>query len=105
YWDFQAPNIPDEARDTSAGSMAASALFELAGYLDSPADRERCLVAARRILDSLTRNYLTRDLPGRNDGVLTGGTYFFARGGSVDQANIWGDYYYLEAVLRLLGLD
>jgi len=105
YWDFQAPNIPDEARDSSAGSMAASALIELAGYLENPRERERCLQAARNILDSLTRNYLTRDLPGRQDGVLTGGTYFFAKGSSVDQANIWGDYYYLEAILRLLEIE
>ena len=104
YWDFQAPNIPDEARDSSAGSMAASALIELAGYMENPRDRERYLQAARNILASLTRNYLTQNLPGRNDGVLTGGTYFFAVGGSVDQANIWGDYYYLEAILRLLGI-
>lgn len=105
YWDFQAPNIPDEARDSSAGSMAASGLIELARYVAEPSDRERYLQAARNILASLTRNYLTRDLPGHNDGVLTGGTYFFAMGGSVDQANIWGDYYYLEAVLRLLEIE
>ena len=105
YWDFQAPNIPDEARDSSAGSMAASALIELAGYMEDPRDRERYLQAARNILASLTRNYLTQNLPGRNDGILTGGTYFFAVGGSVDQANIWGDYYYLEAVLRLLKIE
>ncbi|MFC1614308.1 glycoside hydrolase family 88 protein [Gemmatimonadota bacterium] len=105
YWDFQAPDIPNDARDTSAGSMAASGLIELAGYVADPADRARYLQAARNILASLTRNYLTRDLPGHNDGVLTGGTYFFAIGRSVDQANIWGDYYYLEAILRLLALE
>ncbi|MEA2063144.1 MAG: glycoside hydrolase family 88 protein [Gemmatimonadota bacterium] len=105
YWDFQAPGIPDDARDSSAGSMAASGLIELAGYVDSPALRERYMKATRDILSSLTRNYLTRDLAGRNDGVLTGSTYFYAKGNSVDQANIWGDYYYLETILRLLGKE
>jgi len=45
-------------------------------------------------------NYLTRDLPGRNYGVLTGGTYFYEIGRGVNQANIWGDFYYLEALMR-----
>jgi unsaturated chondroitin disaccharide hydrolase len=105
YWDFEAPNIPNEPRDTSAGSMAASGLIELAGHLKGTAVGERYLDEAREMLASLAENYLTRDLPGRNDGVLTGGTYFFEIGRGVDQANIWGDYYFLEALLRLEVVD
>lgn len=101
YWDFQAPGIPDDARDTSAASMAASGLIELAGLVKDPQRAARYRQAAEATLASLTRNYLTRDLPGRNDGVLTGGTYFYANSGSIDQANIWGDFYFLEALLRL----
>lgn len=32
YWDYNAPNIPDEPRDASAAAITASALIELAGY-------------------------------------------------------------------------
>src|SRR5215203_1891363 len=32
YWDFNAPNIPNEPRDASAGALIASALYELSGY-------------------------------------------------------------------------
>lgn len=101
YWDFQAPKIPDDARDSSAGSMAAAGLIELARLVRDPIARERYHRAAEEILASLTMNYLTRDSA---DGVLTGGTYFYELGRSVDQANIWGDFYYLEALLRLDGL-
>lgn len=101
YWDFQAPKIPDDARDSSAGSMAASGLLELAAMADNPKDRQKYHEAAEKILASLTINYLTKNLPGRNDGVLTGGTYFYEKNSSVNQANIWGDFYYLEALLRL----
>jgi len=100
YWDFSAPGIPDDARDSSAGSMAASALLELATLVDDPAKADYYKKSAEKILASLTVNYLTRDLPGRNHGVLTGGTYFYEIGSSVDQANIWGDFYYLEALMR-----
>ena len=81
--------------------MAASGLIELAGLVKDPQRAARYRQAAEATLASLTRNYLTRGLPGRNDGVLTGGTYFYANSGSIDQANIWGDFYFLEALLRL----
>ncbi|MFH1070917.1 MAG: glucuronyl hydrolase [Candidatus Glassbacteria bacterium] len=100
YWDFSAPGIPDDARDSSAGSMAASGLIELSRLLDDPAQAQKYRKAAGEILASLTLNYLTRGQPGRPQGVLTGGTYFYQAGRGVNQANIWGDFYYLEALSR-----
>lgn len=100
YWDFSAPGIPDDARDTSAASMAASALIELSTLVEEPGKADYYKKSAEKILSSLYVNYLTRDLPGRNYGVLTGGTYFYEIGRGVDQANIWGDFYYLEALMR-----
>ncbi len=41
---------------------------------------------------SLTVNFLTRDLPGRNYGVLTGGTYFYEIGRSVYKAKHPGGF-------------
>ena len=100
YWDFSAPGIPDDARDTSAASMAASALIELSTLVEEPGKADYYKKSAEKILSSLTVNYLTRDLPGSNYGVLTGGTYFYEIGRGVNQANIWGDFYYLEALMR-----
>ena len=80
--------------------MAASALLELAIHVEDPEKATHYRTTADKILASLTQKYLTRDLKGRNDGVLTGGTYFYKIGRSVDQASIWGDFYYLEALLR-----
>jgi unsaturated chondroitin disaccharide hydrolase len=100
YWDFSAPNIPDEPRDTSSASMAASGLLELSLLVEDPERAIHYQRTAGQILASLTENYLTEDLPGHNDGVLTGSTYFYEVGRSVNQACIWGDFYYLEALLR-----
>ena len=100
YWDFSAPDIPDAPRDTSAASMAASALLELARHVPDPETAQYYRTSAGKILFSLTKHYLTRNLEGRNDGVLTGGTYFYGIGRSVNEATIWGDFYYLEALLR-----
>lgn len=101
YWDFQAPGIPDDPRDSSAASMAASGLIELARQVSDPAKARKYRECAENTLASLTRKYLTRDIPGGAQGVLTGGTYFFEIGRGVNEASIWGDFYYLEAILRL----
>lgn len=102
YWDFDLPLGKNHPRDSSAGSMAASGMLELASLLDNPAEAARYRTAAEKILASLTLNYLTKGLPGAPQGVLTGSTYFFDISRSVDQANIWGDFYYMEALLRWL---
>ena len=73
--------------------------------VDDPTAAAHYRRAAEKILASLTANYLTRGLDGRPYGVLTGGTYFFATGRGINQANIWGDFYYLEALLRWLDPD
>jgi len=80
--------------------MAASALIELSTLVEEPGKADYYKKSAEKILASLYVNYLTRDLPGRNYGVLTGGTYFYEIGRGVNQANIWGDFYYLEALMR-----
>ena len=105
YWDFDAPKIPDDAHDTSAASLAASALIELSTYVNDKTKAELYFETASRTLASLTENYLTSCLTGENDGVLTGSTYFYDIGRSVDQANIWGDFYYLEALRRWKALE
>ncbi|MBC9798031.1 glycoside hydrolase family 88 protein, partial [Sinomicrobium weinanense] len=48
YWDFNAPNIPDEPRDASSGAIIASALIELSDYTG-----DRYMQQALHILDSL----------------------------------------------------
>lgn len=37
YWDFNAPNIPDEPYDASAGAIITAALYELSGYSEKGA--------------------------------------------------------------------
>ena len=38
YWDYNAPNIPNEPRDASAAAIVASALIELSGYVKEKND-------------------------------------------------------------------
>lgn len=100
YWDFDAPNIPNEPRDSSAAATAASAFIEL-GQLDPDPTRRAvyCDVAWRTMESLCSDSYLSRvDEPFA--AVLKHGTYA-AMLGEADHGTSWGDYYFSEALQRL----
>jgi unsaturated chondroitin disaccharide hydrolase len=99
YWDFLLPSFEGEPKDSSAAAIAAAGLLELGEAHPDGAKRARYRQAALEILASLTRNYLNRD-PSK-DGILLHGCAHRPAGGAVDEALIWGDYYYVEALMRL----
>ena len=41
YWDFDAPNIPNEPRDASSAACTASALYEMEVYLPNQGYKEK----------------------------------------------------------------
>jgi len=97
YWDFNAPTIPSEPRDSSAAAIAASGLTLLAG-LDPIRERRRAYrSAARAGIRSLSSSFSAEG--SGNDAVLLHGTYF-EPGGNADTGLIWGDYFFEEALLR-----
>ena len=56
-------------------------------------------MACHRILRSLIQNYQgTQAEPG--NPILYHGVYSWHSGKGVDEGNIWGDYYYMEALVR-----
>ncbi len=54
YWDFNAPNIPNEPRDASAAAVASSALFELSQYGSDDKLKSEYYKNAVAILNSLS---------------------------------------------------
>ena len=96
YWDFRAPGIPNEPRDSSAAALAGVGLWELSQMATGPERRARYRKAALDTLDSLTRNYLSREITGR---LLMHGAYHVPARIAPDESLIFGDYYYLELLL------
>lgn len=96
YWDFNAPNIPNEPRDVSAAAIIASALYELSAYSKN---KDQYRKAADKIVASLTNDY--RSPIGQNNGFIllhsTGARPFNSE---VDVPLSYADYYYLEALMR-----
>jgi len=94
-WDFAAP--PSQPRDTSAAAITASALVELSRYVK---DGEKYLNAAYAILNSLSSPAYLAD-PATSDGILLHGTGTYPDS-QVDVSLSYGDYYFIEALLRIL---
>jgi Glycosyl Hydrolase Family 88 len=100
YWDFEAAG--SAPRDSSAAAIAASGLIELSQRDPDPARRERYLNTAEATLRSLSsKAYLAEGTKVRS--ILLHGTAD-KRGGRFDHGLIYGDYYFLEALLRYRAL-
>ena len=96
YWDFNAPNIPNEERDASAAAILASGLYELSTYSNNGKLYKR---KADKIIESLTDHY--RSGIGENHGFILLHSVGSRPGKSeVDVPLTYADYYYLEALLR-----
>ena len=103
YWDFQAPEIPNEPRDVSAAAITASALFELSGYVKTAKEKEEYLKRAENILASLcVAPYLAEGTPSR--AILNHAVGSKPAKSEVDVSIIYADYYFIEAMLRYLTL-
>jgi unsaturated chondroitin disaccharide hydrolase len=100
YWDFDAPNIPNEPRDASAGAIIASALLELSQYVnDDKLSKEYQSVAAQQLRTLSSDEYLAA--PRTNGGfILKHSVGNKPRNSEVDAPLTYADYYYVEALLR-----
>jgi hypothetical protein len=96
YWDFNAPDIPNEPRDASAAAVMASALYSLAAYSKN---KKEYIAAADKIIASLT-NYYRSPVGGNMGFILLHSTGSKPAGSEVDAPLSYADYYYLEALLK-----
>jgi unsaturated chondroitin disaccharide hydrolase len=103
YSDFNAPNIPTESRDTSAAALAASGMLELASLLEDTELQSRYRGAALNILHSLcSEPYLTKGYD--SAGILRHATGKWRPEVIENVSLIFGDYYFVEALLRYRGV-
>jgi unsaturated chondroitin disaccharide hydrolase len=104
YWDLYFTE-GDEPRDSSAAAISVCGLIEATRNM--PLDGQKKLeytAAYEAIITSLIENYSTEAGDG-NDGLLAHGTHYYAGNTGVDECCIFGDYFYMEALMRLLRPD
>lgn len=105
HWDFIFTDGSDEPRDSSAAAIAVCGMLEMSKHL--PADKADFYTAtAKRIMKALVDNCAARS-PQQSNGQLLHGVYGIktpyndCKDHGIDECNLWGDYYYLEALTRL----
>lgn len=101
-WDFDAPAESRGLLDTSAAAIAASGLLQLAPLSADPLKRSLYEEAARRILTTLCERHLAEGDPAW-EGILKGGVYHLHKGLGVNESVMWGEYFFVEALDRVLG--
>lgn len=98
YWDFDAPEIPNEPRDASAAAVIASALYELSTYVPQRAEDYRA--KADKIIESLSSPAYRSPLNENRGFLLLHSTGSKPSNTEVDKPLVYADYYFLEALLR-----
>jgi unsaturated chondroitin disaccharide hydrolase len=94
-WDLDAGAAPE---DSSAAAVLASALLELATFVAEPA-ATRYRGRALAILGTLaSTRYL--DARATTEGILLHGAGHVPAGQEVDVSLVYGDYYFVEALMR-----
>lgn len=106
YWDFDFTDPSTEPRDSSALAIAACGMLEMARVIPDSPDASLYREYASRMCTALWRYCAVRD-PSISNGQLLHGTYArkspynTCNNRGVDECNTWGDYYYMEALVRL----
>ncbi len=97
FWDYDAPNIPNEPRDVSAAAITASALYEMSTM--SPDKGAQYKKWADKIVNSISKHYRSKLYDNR--GFLTfASTGHWPNKYEINAPINYADYYYIEALVR-----
>lgn len=106
FWDLEfGDGDDDQPRDSSSASIAACGMLEMAKYME-PEDAAYYTGIAKKFMKSVKDHYAVTDFETSNGLVLHStysnhSPYNTCNHYGVDECNIWGDYFYMEALTRL----
>ncbi len=100
WWDLRLPEDAPHHFDTSAGAIAAGGMLRLAQLVDESEGNE-LRASAQRLLQALIDCCLeTRP---QAQGILRQGTLHMPKQWGLKSSLIFGDYFFLEALMALTG--
>ena len=109
FWDLEFTDGDDQPRDSSSSSIAACGMLEMIKYMEKE-EAQIYKRYAEQLLKSLYDNYAVKD-PEISNGLVLHSTYSnhspynTCNHCGVDECNSWGDYFYMEALHRVLMPD
>jgi unsaturated chondroitin disaccharide hydrolase len=105
FWDLEFTDGDDQPRDSSSASIVVCGILEMIKYLNDY-EAEFYGKIARQIMKSIFDNYAVKDMTTSN-GLVFHSTYSnhspynTCNCYGVDECNSWGDYFYMEALMRM----
>jgi len=102
--DWEEPS-PKYSYESSAAAIAAGGLWQLSHLTGDPAHAWLYRSTTLQILDTLSGpEFLAADNP-EWEGILKHGIYHQPKGLGVDESVAWGDYFFLETLLKVIGVE
>lgn len=105
-WDFSFRNNAQEPIDAAAASIAAAGMVLLSGMLkqnNQPRESMMWKERGSRIVESLVSHCFHHSLD--EYGLIGNVTVDKPRNSGINESSMYGDYYFMEAVYRLLNYD
>jgi len=103
-WDMVFTN-PKILKDTSAAVIAACGMLEMNKLDKNHPDCEKWTNKVHDMLRELWENHCTNGNIDDTSAILMHGTGDVRRNSGVNESLIYGDYYYMEALVRLMKPD
>lgn len=105
FWDLEFTDGDDQPRDSSSACIAACGMLEMAKYLPKE-EADYYISLASKLIKAIYDKYAVKDLTESNGLVLHAtysnhSPYNTCNHYGVDECNIWGDYFYMEALTRM----
>lgn len=99
-WDYIFTGEDGQPKDSSAGAAAVCGMLEMCKYLPEDAlQKEIYQTAASKMLEALI-DHCTGDIGREYDGLIYHVTHALPQGEGIDECAVYGDYFYLEALMR-----
>jgi unsaturated chondroitin disaccharide hydrolase len=106
-WDYDAPldgKLSVTQPDSSAAAIAAVGLFNLARMTADRVRAQAYEAAAMGAVETLSGpGFLAKDDP-KWEGILKRGVYHIHKGLGVDESVMWGEFFFVEALVKALEL-
>jgi len=102
YWDFDAPNTPQEPKDASAAAIMSCAMLDIGRIMPDESEGAKYMDGGRAIVRELSSpHYWAKD----RDAFLMNGVGSRPAQSDVTSSLIYADYFYLEALKKLKQLQ
>ena len=104
FWDFDVGEdmASEKIFDSSAAAIAASGLLNLALLTEDHRRRDSYTMRALETLEILASDDFSAEKRPEQEGTLLHSVYHYHKGIGVDESVIWGDFFFVEALYKVL---